>query len=111
MLRELLIETGLLRAVLEPIILLVVPPLVSWFAYRWHRLTGRDNLHAALENAVKVGLNRANDAGLFGARARERALTEAVSYVSAFNGGALKKFKLGPDHVRQLAEAHLPLQR
>lgn len=115
MLREFLIETGLLNALLEPLIMLIVPPLIGWFSYRWSRLTGheleqhyRDSLHKAAENAVKVGLRRATSAGIFGRQGEDYALNEAVSYLGRFNPKTVKKFKLSPDDLRALAEAHLP---
>lgn len=112
--REFLIETGLLSAIIEPLLMLVVPLIVGWFGRRWHQITGRqldyeyaEALHKALENGVKIGWRK------YGTRltgeARDDAVTRyAANYAAQFNSGAVKRFKLPVHDLRELASAHLP---
>ena len=83
----------ILSAIIEPLLLLVVPPIVGWFAHRWHKLTGReldtgysDALHRALENGVKIGWRRYGTR-LFGAERDEAVTRFAADYVAQFTWG------------------------
>ena len=116
MLQELFQTIGLpiLSAITEPILLLIVPPIVGWFAMRWQALTGREldheyseQLHRALENGVKIGWRRYGTRA-FGADRDALVTNFAADYAQRHNRGAVKRFKLPGSTLRELAEAHLP---
>lgn len=116
MLQELFHSIGLpiLSAIIEPLLLLIVPPIVTWFGVRWQALTGREldheyseQLHRALENGVKIGWRRYGMRA-FGPERDELVTSFAADYAQRHNRGAVKRFKLPSATLRELAEAHLP---
>lgn len=118
--QEIFLNLGMpiLSAIIEPLLLLVVPPIVGWFVHRWNKLTGReldreyaDALHASLERAIKIGWRRYGTQ-IIDRRERDATVADfAASYVERFNRGTVKRFGLSHDGLKELAEGHLPESR